>query len=297
MARNALREQLANIYLQSNNKKGAERLLETIVRDNPTQYPKAWYYLGALASGEKKYADAVGHFEKALLLDSTMEEAYYELALAQTDLHRTNDAIASLNRAQEKFHNTFGNEFFTGVVYTRMKNYGEAIKHYTAAEIIARVKDPKRLNREFYFQMGAACERNQNYKDAEACFEKSLKLAPNFAEALNYLGYMWAERGENLPKARELIERALELEPKNAAYLDSMGWVLFKLNQPQQALPYLLGAVASIQEPDSTVYDHLGDVYMALRQPEKARDAWKKALSIESNDSVKKKLDQLAGAS
>ena len=94
-----------------------------------------------------------------------------------------------------------------------------------------------------------------------------------------------------LEKARELIEKAVKAEPKNAAFLDSLGWVLFKLNHPSEALKQILTAVELSEEPDATVYDHLGDIYAALKQPEKAREAWRKSLSIEPNDEVRKKLE------
>src|SRR5207302_9816408 len=99
-----------------------------------------------------------------------------------------------------------------------------------------------------------------DYDQAEKYFEKCLQLSPDFAEALNYLGYMWAEHGLKLDRARELIEKAVKAEPKNAAYLDSLAWVHFKLNQLQEALPYVLKPVEFSETPDATVYDHLGDI-------------------------------------
>ena len=107
---------------------------------------------------------------------------------------------------------------------------------------------------------------------------------------MNYLGYMWAEHGEKLDKARELIEKALKAQPKNAAYLDSLAWVLFKQKQAQEALPYALKAAELSEKPDATVYDHIGDIYDALKQPEKAREAWRKSVSLEPNEEVRKKL-------
>jgi len=104
---------------------------------------------------------------------------------------------------------------------------------------------------------------------------------------------MWAEKGLHLERAREMIEKALKVEPKNGAYLDSLGWVLFKLNQPRQALDYLLQAAELTDPPDATVYEHLGDTYAALGQADKARDAWQKSLSVEPNDQVRKKSDEL----
>jgi len=73
--------------------------------------------------------------------------------------------------------------------------------------------------------------------------------------------------------------------------------VLFKLHQPDQALPWLVKAEALSPEPDATVLDHLGEVYRALHQTGKAIEAWKKSLSVESNDEVKRKLDLISGGS
>ncbi len=179
----------------------------------------------------------------------------------------------------------------TGMAFTREKAYAEAIQHFTNAEVIAKATDPKRLNQVFYFQLAAAYERKKDYEQSEKYFDKCLELAPDFAEALNYLGYMWAERGVKLEKARELIEKAVKLEPKNAAYLDSLGWVLFKQNQPDVALENILKATELLEEPDATVYDHLGDIYAALKQPEKAREAWRKSISLEANEEVRKKVE------
>jgi tetratricopeptide (TPR) repeat protein len=182
-------------------------------------------------------------------------------------------------------------EFYTALAYSHQKAYADALRHYVAAEIIAQATDPQRLHEGFYFQLGATSERKGDHAQAEKYFEKSLQLAPDFAEAQNYLGYMWAEQGTKLDQARALIEKALKAEPKNAAFLDSMAWVLFKLNQSGEALPYALQAAELSEKPDATVYDHIGDIYAALKQIEKAREAWNKSLSLEPNEEVRKKLE------
>ena len=73
----------------------------------------------------------------------------------------------------------------------------------------ARAMDTNLLTHRFYFQLGAADERARNYEEAEKYFRRCLELQPDFSEAMNYLGYMWAERGLNLVEARQLIEKAV----------------------------------------------------------------------------------------
>ncbi len=296
LMRDALREKLANIYLRGRDKGKAADQLEAIVRDSPTRYPEAWYYLGAFAADAKDLDKAAEYYNRALVVNPDMEQAYYDLAGVQLGKNQAGEALKTLEKARAKFSDTFTVEFFSGLVYSQMKNYGEAVRHFTAAELIGRNANTNRLNHLFYFQLGTAFERNKDYEQAEMYFEKSLKLSPDFAEALNYLGFMWADRGVNLEKARTLLEKAVKLEPKNAAFVDSLGWVLFKLNQPEPALENLWKAVEFSEQPDAAIYDHIGDVYHSMKQTEKAIAAWQKSLSLEPNEEVQKKLKAVSSS-
>ncbi len=288
--RDMVRAKLTDIYLRGRDREHAVEQLEAMVRDDPAN-AQAYYFLGGLAYGDKKFEQAAEYYEKTLIFRPELQQAYYDLAGVQINLDKPQDALATLQKARVKFPESFATEFLSGMAYNRRKEYAEAIKHFTAAEVIARVTDPKRLNEAFYFQLGAVYERSGDFQQSETYFQKCLEMSPEFAEALNYLGYMWADRGVKLDQARKLIEKAVKIEPKNAAFLDSLGWVLFKLDQPQPALEQILKALEFAEEPDATLYDHLGDIYMALKQPEKAREAWRKSLSIEPNEQIKKKLD------
>ena len=284
-----IREKLTELYLRTNDKARAAGQLEAIARDYPT--PRVFYFLGSLAYEEKKLKQAVEYFNRSLLLNPDFEPAYYDLAGAQINLDQPKEALETLDKVRARFSKTFLSEFYSAMACTRMKDYTNAVSRFTEAEVISRVSDTNRLNHVFYFQFGAACERSHNFADAESYFKKALALKPDFAEALNYLGYMWADRNENLVQAREMIEKAVKLEPDSSAYLDSLGWVLFRLNQPKEALPHLLKAIELSKEPDATLFEHLGDIQAALKQNDKAREAWQKSLAIEPNPEIKKKLD------
>ncbi|HUR45159.1 MAG TPA: tetratricopeptide repeat protein [Candidatus Saccharimonadales bacterium] len=288
-----LREKLVEMFLRKEDHKAATEQLEAIIRNNPTN-PQYYYLLGSIAYEDKNPKKAVEFYNKALLLNPDFEQVYYDLAGEQINLNKPKEAIATLDKAREKFQGTFVNEFFTGMAYTRMKDFTNAVGHLTAAEVIARATDTNRLNHIFYYQLGAAYERGQRLEEAEKYLRKAISMSPDFSEGLNYLGYMWAEKGIKLAEAQEMIEKAVKLEPKNAAYLDSLAWVLYKAGKPAEALSPMLKAIEYTEEPDATVYDHLGDIYSALHKMDKAREAWKKAVSIEPSKAIQTKLD--AGA-
>ncbi len=286
-----VREALAELYLRDNNTKGANEQLKEIIRDTPTN-PQAYYFLGAIAYEEKRFADALDHYRKAMLLGLDSQQIYFDIAATQLALQKPREAIDTLEKARRKYRQSFVGEFYTGLAYMRLKEYTNALDHFTAAEIVAQATERNRLNQGFYFELGSAHERAGRIPESVGYFEKCLSLAPDFAPALNYLGYMWAERGTNLSRAREMIEHAVKLDPTDAAYLDSLGWVLFKQGHAEEALEPIQKAVQLNEEPDATLFDHLGDVYSMLKQPEKARDAWRKSVEIEPNKDVLKKLKE-----
>lgn len=284
-----VRDRLVELYLRRQEKEKAAEQLRIVLQESPAN-PQAQYLLGSIYFEDRKLAEAEECFSRTLMLNPDFEPVYYDLAAVLINSDQPRRALETLEKARTRFPQNFVGEFYTAQAHSRLKDYAAALKHFTAAEIVARATATNRLTHTFYFQLGSAFERNQKFQEAERYFRKSLELAPDFPEALNYLGYMWTDRGENLDEARAMIEKAVKLDPKNAAFLDSLGWVLFKQGQPAEALKWIQKSIEHTEEADATLYDHLGDIYQKLDQPQKARDAWKKSVEIEPNPAVQKKL-------
>lgn len=153
-------------------------------------------------------------------------------------------------------------------VYEKSKNYSEMSKAIDAAEKLSTSDDEKE---NIHFLRGAMYERQKKFDLAEDEFRKSLKMNPESAASLNYLGYMLADRNTRLPEALDMIKKAVALDPTNGAYLDSLGWVYFRMNRLDEAAEQLRSAIQRGSR-DPTVHDHLGDVYSGL-------DKWKDALA------------------
>jgi tetratricopeptide (TPR) repeat protein len=147
------------------------------------------------------------------------------------------------------------------------------------------------------FQLGAIFERQKDYSAAEGEFQQLLNSNPDFADVLNYLGYMLAERGVRLEEALGYIQRAVELDPYNGAYLDSLGWVYFKQDNLEKAEIHLKEA-ARLQSLDPVILEHLGDLYVRKGKPDEARRYYEKSLrhaeKEEELDRVRRKLEELS---
>ncbi len=173
-------------------------------------------------------------------------------------------------------------------VYLRLKRYAEALPWL--AQLITR--DPSSI--EGLYFTGVARERLGELDAAVEAFRQVLGHSPDFAPALNYLGYLWAERGENLEEALKLLERAVEIDPDNGAYLDSLGWTQFQRRELDRARGHLERA-AELAPEDATVFEHLGDVYIALGLRDKALTVYRKSLDLTPEDAeqVRRKLQEL----
>ena len=286
-----LRERLVEVLMLTEDRTNAIKHLRILVGANPSSLPIN-YWLGRLLLVDRKPKEAVEYLSQALLINAGADpEYFFDLARAQTLADEPKTALETLEKARKRFPQNFICEFYSALACSKMEDYTNALKFLTTAEIIARAKETNRLNDEFFFHLGAAYERNHKFKEAETYFRKSLELTPDFAEALNYLGYMWADRGENLKEAHEMIEKAVKLEPDNAAFLDSLGWVLFRLQQPQDALKWIQKAIEHTEEPDATLFDHLGDIFAALKKQDQAREAWQRAYAIKPSDEIQRKLN------
>lgn len=290
VVRTSVRAKLIETYLRGEDRSQAAAQLEQVLRDNPAN-AQAYYVLGGLFFEQREWEKAADRYGKAVLFNPDFEPAYYDLALAQVNSDDPVAALRTLARAKERFGATFSYEFVAGMAETTRSNYVAAIKHLTAAEVIAAASDRQRLSEVLFYQLGAVHERVGNYEQAARYLERALDTAPEFAEAMNYLGYMWAERGENLERAHQLLIRAVELQPDNPAYLDSLAWVLFKLGRPAEALPHMEKSIALMEPPDAVLYDHLGDIQSALGNANKARAAWQRALELDpANEKIQEKL-------
>jgi tetratricopeptide (TPR) repeat protein len=129
------------------------------------------------------------------------------------------------------------------------------------------------------FALGVAQDRAGDRPGAIQTMQGILEGAPDDAEAMNFVGYSWAEKGERLDEAENLVRRAVDLDPDNGSYLDSLGWVLFQRGDVQGAISTLERAEA-LTGPEPTILEHLGDAYRRSGREGDATKAWRRALQV-----------------
>jgi tetratricopeptide (TPR) repeat protein len=282
-------QRLANVYLELGEHEKAIALYEEMAKADPKVNPQL---LNALRIS--------GQFDRALLLGKSLFEknandvqlaVVYARTLADAGQRKGGvDVLTSLLKSNPENIDIYVN---LSEIYQQDKRYKDA------EEILLRGESrklPPEANERLKFQRASVYERQKEFDRAESLFKEMLKINPQNATVLNYMGYMLADRGIRLEEAVRYVKEALELDPGNGAYLDSLGWALFKLNDFENAEKYLLEA-NRLAANDATIDDHLGDLYFKTGKLEKAQDFWNKSALIgkEPGDvqKVRQKLEML----
>lgn len=256
---------------------GGPRQLAQIFRDQREQQ-KIVALLEPIVNARLAAADAGD------LANVTFRGTYFDLASAYETLRQFDKAITLLTRASK----LSPGDALVAIRLSRAQQ--EAGKGQDAIRTLqaTAVKFPKEPA--VMLSLGAAFEREKKYTEAEAVFRQLMAADPNNADAMNSLGYMFAERGQRLDEAIDLVQRALLIEPGNGAYLDSLGWAYYKQNRLDQAEAPLREAAK--QYPSSSVIQsHLGDLLDKRGLYQDAIGAWQRALDGDGEFVSRPELD------
>ncbi len=228
------------------------------------------YALQALAHEEEKKKDPSDGRLSSLRL--------YVARLA--DVSNTAEANASLvlcDRVIETNAESSMAYFTKGLILLEMERYTDSLKAFHQAIEL----DPD--NVVFYFYRSLVYDRAGDFKNTEKDLLFVLEKKPDYAEAANHLGYLYAERGIENQRALELIQKAVDISPTNGAYQDSLGWVYYRMEDYEKARYHIQLAsliLAEEEKEDPVVYSHLGDVYEKLNYPLKSLISYRKALFL-----------------
>ncbi len=169
--------------------------------------------------------------------------------------------------------------------------YEEKQDYRKAIDLLKEAHQVSAKNVDILYQIGMLYERLGETDTALRYMDEVLQVDPEYANALNFVGYTWADRGINLPEAEEKIRKALNKKPDDAYIRDSIGWVYYKKGEYAKALTELLRAFQSLPD-DPTIADHLGDVYAALEEYSKAIEYFNKALGLEKKEDKKRQIEE-----
>lgn len=222
------------------------------------------------------------------------DPSYYLAEMGRADTLYAMDQKDQATEAMDRLAKAYPKVLEVQVSYAdmlrRQELWTRAVDAYDKAVQLVGVK-PDRRHWVIYYMRGMSEERLGEWAKAEPDLREALKLNPDQADVLNYLGYALVDRGEKLDEALGLIKKAVSERPNDGYIRDSLAWAYYRLGDLQKALPEM--EQASQMEPvDPVVTDHLGDVYWAVGRRLEAQFQWRRALSYGPDPKDAKRIQE-----
>ena len=107
-------------------------------------------------------------------------------------------------------------------------------------------------------------------KTAFKCYDKALRLNPDYAPVLNNYAWYLSTKGKKLKKACAMSKKTVDKEPDNPTYLDTYGWILHLLGEDKEAKSLFKHAMLYGGKDSYTILKHYSLVLEALGEKELA---------------------------
>jgi tetratricopeptide (TPR) repeat protein len=278
----------ARLYLRSGNIDKASETLELVA--NQDNEPEATYMLAVIHYQGKKNDKALDLLRRIGQETAQYEDSIYLRVRILIETGQHDQAVTLLKQvlASKK---TAAPEMYTLLASL----YMEMEQMENGYDILGTALEEYPNNPTIYFEYGLLLEEEGKQDQAIESMEKVLELQPDHAEALNYIGYTWADMHINLEQALEYIQKAIELSPGNGYIQDSLGWVYFRMGDLNRAKVELIKAI-DLEPNDPNIYDHLGDIYRQQGDIEKAGETYQRAEELYPLQEQKKRIQEKLNA-
>jgi predicted TPR repeat methyltransferase len=121
--------------------------------------------------------------------------------------------------------------------------------------------------------------RADHLDEAEAVYGRILAVAPDHADALNFMGILAVNRGQ-IDRAIELMERSIALDPGHADRYNNLGNVFITAERFDEAVAAYEKAL-ELAPTHASAYSNLGIIYRLQRRFNDAARAYERAIELD----------------
>jgi len=262
--------------------------IEGMLKSLPGSSSDIHYAAGIAYNAINDKKTAIAHFKQVSPDSKFYQNSVIRISFLYRDLGKIREAINFLENLLKNVPDKLELMLYLASFY------GENEEFYKAEKVLKKaIKiDPKNI--ELHFRLGVVYDKWDKKEAAIESMKTVISLDPHNANALNYVGYIYAELGINLDEAERFIKEALKHMPDDGYITDSLGWVYYRKGRYEDALKLLKKAVDLVPD-DPTVLEHLGDVYLKMNNKTKALMFYERSLLKREKDKadIKKKIQDL----
>jgi tetratricopeptide (TPR) repeat protein len=306
----------------------AEQVLTEYLTRNPTD-SEAWRALSGVLRDAGRIADAVEALARAVQGEGVYEDDFGVLISLSTQLNRFDDARRWGDECVVRFRRSLRCRIELIRAFEAEGGSAETVQQasYETLQSLGRVigGNINQLRRVRYwirqelgeqaaltFLSAVAADRPRNTQIQEDAawqayrvgeeelavefMERVLAVRPTDPDALNFIGYSFAERGIRLDEAEALVTQALAIRPLDGNIQDSLGWVYFMAGRIPEAV-YWLKSANRLLPGNAVLMEHLADAWLGFGARAEAERLYRGAIEVAEDqgdrERIQRKLDEL----
>ena len=296
----------AIVAMDRNSFDQAEDSLNAALKVAPQSW-QAWLQFGRLRFMQKRFPESITMLEHALEHNPNCVQALRLLTNYDTVQKQPQQALERVNTQIQK--EPANSSFYVLLAELQLRSSrlneaaaaaqqaiqlntsnGEAVSLYAHIAVIRGMTDEaieswlKWINNHptdagALAILGTLEESRGNLEQADAYYEKSLKLEPQQPIAANNLAYHMLQNDQSLDIALNLAKTARQAMPDSPNTADTLAWAYYHTGTYEPARDLLQDALNDNPESASMHY-HLGMVYAKLKDLHNAAIQLKKAISL-----------------
>ena len=235
---------------------------------------EAWHWRGNVLIKLQRHEEALACYDQAISIKPDNYEAWYGKANLLAKLHKYEEAIACYEQASSGESQKYACWHSIAALLGKLHHYEAAIASYDRALTI------KSTDSEIWHNRGAMLGKVQQYAQAVDSYDRAVALNPNRYET-------WYNRGNMLWKllsysdAIDSYDRALGIRDDKYEVWYNKGAVFGKMQRYQDSIAAYDKAIA-IKPQDFEVWHNRGAAFDKLSQHEAAIASYDKAITLNS---------------
>jgi len=273
---------------------------------------RAWLNKGTILAEQKNFKEAIECFDQVINIAPKMAGggAWINKAYALEELGENKKALVCFDEALKINPKRFGLWNSKARIFLELKRYDEALKCIDRAIelepselILWRNKADILLAMGRYKESVDSCDRAlqiddknadvwnikglaffiklKNYEEALKCFNKALKIHPNFDEAWLNKSQVLSKLGKYI-EAVKCVEKAVEINPKRAGsweVLNDLSAYLTEIGEFKKAVE-CIDKATQLEPSNSMLWNNKAGILIVLKKFEEAKESSDRALEI-----------------
>lgn len=283
------------------------------------RHPELYFYRGSALLGLKRYEQAIGALQYAILEGAKQSwlgdpgaygyKAYYGIAQAYIALGSYKQAVEACDRALAQNPDDSEVHELLGTAYVALNRPHDAERHLaqslrlnpdsalTAVRLADVYEQQKRYREakakyaealgagyetpELRFKLGLCMHRSSDFACAEENYRRATELRVEYPQAHTALGILYAEQ-EQLPEALQAFAAAVDADPTYSEAYFNAADVLYSAEKYAEAADIYQSGLA-YDAANARGFVAMGNCYFRMAAYEAAAMAYREALALQPN--------------